>query len=132
MILCYEHAIEQVLGSIICLDAYISLNAYTLNREQHLLTQRLKEGIAVQCIVETLTQFCPCRGKASDLKDQLLYWQTPPDATWPARDGQIKWLQQALTQLRDINIGLQQHGVNWHETEHIKLYLHIMGVSKPQ
>ena len=63
------------------------------------------------------------RSKASDLKEQLIYWQTPPDATWPAMEERIEWLHQAMLQLKDITTGLQQHGISWKESDHIKLYL---------
>ena len=69
------------------------------------------------------------RSKASDLKEQLIYWQTPPDATWPAMEERIEWLHQAMLQLKDITTGLQQHGISWKESDHIKLYLDAIKAS---
>ena len=50
------------------------------------------------------------RAKASDLRDQLIFWQTPPDPTWPAREQRLDWLEMALGEARDIATGLRQHG----------------------
>ncbi len=68
------------------------------------------------------------RSQASDLKDQLLYWQTPPDSSWPAREEVIKWFHQALVQLNNITTGLQQHGLSWDAPQIVKLYTEILQV----
>jgi hypothetical protein len=41
------------------------------------------------------------------------------------------WLHQALIKLNNITTGLQQHGLNWHESEHVKLYTDILQVPPP-
>lgn len=71
---------------------------------------------------------CRCRGKAGDLREQLIYWQTPPEATWSAREERTEWLNQAMTQVRDVTIGLQQHGIDIKDTCHMKLYMNILRV----
>ena len=50
------------------------------------------------------------RSKACDLKEQLIWWQTPPEPAWPAREQRLDWLEHALGEARDISRGLQQHG----------------------
>ena len=57
-----------------------------------------------------------------------MFWQTPPDPTWPAREERIKWLHQALVQLNHITTGLQQHGLKWNDSQHLKLYTEILEV----
>lgn len=68
------------------------------------------------------------RGKANDLKEQLIYWQTPPEAGWQAWEERIEWLQQAIAQLKDVTVGMQQHGVRIEHSPHIRHYMTILRV----
>ncbi|KAK9830537.1 hypothetical protein WJX72_012336 [[Myrmecia] bisecta] len=63
------------------------------------------------------------RSKAEDLKEQLIWWQTPPEASWPAREERLNWLELALQEAKDISAGLKRHGVVVEEEGHIT-YLH--------
>lgn len=50
------------------------------------------------------------RSRAQDLCEQLIFWQTPPEPTWPAREQRLDWLEFALSEARDIATSLRQHG----------------------
>ena len=50
------------------------------------------------------------RSRAQDLTEQLIFWQTPPEPTWPAREQRLDWLEFALSEARDIATSLRQHG----------------------
>ncbi|KAK9838338.1 hypothetical protein WJX81_005555 [Elliptochloris bilobata] len=50
------------------------------------------------------------RSKAADLREQLVWWQAPPEPTWPAREQRLDWLEHALSEAYDISRGLAQHG----------------------
>lgn len=63
-----------------------SRSSYYANT-QHVLHQY--RGVWIRCAVL-------CRSKAEDLKQQLVWWQTPPDGTWPAREQHIERLEYAL------------------------------------
>jgi hypothetical protein len=71
-----------------------------------------------------------CRSKAGDLKEQLIWWQTPPENAWPARDQRLDWLEHALGEARDIARGLQQHGALTEEANAIATYVDIVKVCR--
>lgn len=68
------------------------------------------------------------RSKACDLKEQLIWWQTPPEPAWPAREQRLDWLEHALGEARDISRGLQQHGALTPESGCLATYVDIVRV----
>ncbi|KAL3148740.1 hypothetical protein ABBQ38_014151 [Trebouxia sp. C0009 RCD-2024] len=53
--------------------------------------------------------------KAQDLKEQLIMWQTPPEGTWQARQQRLEWLQLAMSNAKEMFLGLRRH---WNLLEH--------------
>lgn len=56
-----------------------------------------------------------CSSKAQDLKEQLIMWQTPPEGTWQARQQRLDWLQLAMSNAKEMFMGLRRH---WNLLEH--------------
>lgn len=71
------------------------------------------------------------RSKANDLREQLIYWGTPPEATWPAREQRLDWLEFALMEARDIAMGLRQHGALTEGSHGLETYVDIVKVPHP-
>lgn len=68
------------------------------------------------------------RSKAGDLKEQLIWWQTPPEPAWPSREQRLEWLEFALREAREIARGLQQHGALTMEAAAVATYVDIVKV----
>ena len=64
---------------------------------------------AFECVVHN------CSSKAQDLKEQLIMWQTPPEGTWQARQQRLEWLQLAMSNAKEMFLGLRRH---WNLLEH--------------
>ena len=60
-------------------------------------------------IKQALTIIVFGSGKAQDLRDQLIMWQTPPEPTWPARQQHLNWLDIAMADVKEIFAGLRRH-----------------------
>lgn len=69
-----------------------------------------------------------CRTKAADMKEQLRWWLQPPDPTWQSREQRLDWLENSLSEARDVARGLQQHGALTSDSTHIAVYIHIVKV----
>lgn len=56
-----------------------------------------------------------------------MWWQAPPEPTWPAREQRLDWLEHALSEAYDISRGLAQHGaLDGHAS--LSAYLSIVAV----
>ncbi|KAL0044448.1 hypothetical protein WJX82_007178 [Trebouxia sp. C0006] len=53
--------------------------------------------------------------KAQDLREQLIMWQTPPEGTWQARQQRLDWLGLAMSDAKEMFLGLRRH---WNLLEH--------------
>ena len=70
------------------------------------------------------------RAKAGDLRQELVWWQAPPEPTWPAREQRLDWLEHALSEAYDISRGLAQHGaLDGHAS--LSAYLSIVAARAP-
>jgi hypothetical protein len=78
----------------------------------------------------TCLLLCARRSKAGDLKEQLIWWQTPPEPAWPTREQRLDWLEHALGEARDIARGLQQHGALSAQAGHLSTYIDIVKVGR--